>query len=68
MDSPVSKYSTKKPLTIESVEMLASEALGIIEKIPVQILPIVDGEKKIVGVIHIHDLVSAGIKSNGENG
>jgi len=68
MDSPVSKYSTKKPLTIETVEMLASEALGIIEKIPVQILPIVDGDKKIVGVIHIHDLVSAGIKSNGENG
>jgi len=28
----------------------------------IQLLPVIDDNKKVIGVIHIHDLVEAGIK------
>jgi len=56
-------YANTKPTSYTNTELLASEALEIIEKGKIQLLPITTDEKKIIGVLHIHDLINAGIKS-----
>lgn len=56
-------YATKNPKSYTNTELLASEALEIIEKGRIQLLPITDDHGKIIGVLHIHDLINAGIKS-----
>jgi len=62
MDEPALTYATKAPKSYRNTELLASEALEIIENARIQLLPITDSDNKIVGVLHIHDLVAAGIK------
>ncbi len=62
MEAPAFTYATKNPRSYHNTELLASEALEMIEKARIQLLPITDEEGKIVGVLHIHDLVNAGIK------
>ena len=54
-------YANKNPKYLQSAKTLASDALKIIEDHKIQLLVITDKEKKIVGVLHIHDLVEAGI-------
>jgi arabinose-5-phosphate isomerase len=56
-------YACKDPKRYTNTELLASEALEIIEKGRIQLLPITNDTGKIIGVLHIHDLVNAGIKS-----
>jgi len=51
------------PKSHKDIELLASEALALIESMRIQLLPITDNDEHIVGVLHIHDLVNAGIKS-----
>ena len=63
MDESAYTYATKAPKSYQNTELLASEALEIIENARIQLLPITDDEGKIAGVLHIHDLVNAGIKS-----
>jgi len=63
MEQPVIAYATKHPKSYSNTELLASEALEIIENERIQLLPITDNRGKIIGVLHIHDLVNAGIKS-----
>jgi len=55
-------YATKNPKSYNNSELLAIDALGIIEENKIQLLIITDEDKKIVGILHIHDLVEAGIK------
>jgi len=62
MDEPAFTYATKAPTSYHNTELLASEALEIIENGRIQLLPITTEKKEIVGVLHIHDLVNAGIK------
>jgi arabinose-5-phosphate isomerase len=62
MEEPAFTYATKAPKSYQNTELLASEALEIIEDARIQLLPITDTENRIVGVLHIHDLVTAGIK------
>jgi len=54
-------FATKNPKVIKE-DVLASDALKFMEDNKIQLLPVVDKNKKVVGVIHIHDLVEAGIK------
>jgi arabinose-5-phosphate isomerase len=54
-------FATLNPKTINK-EVLASDALKYMEDNKIQLLPVTDESGKIVGVIHIHDLVEAGIK------
>ena len=54
-------FATKNPKTINQ-NVLASDALKFMEDNKIQLLPVVDDNNNIVGVIHIHDLVEAGIK------
>lgn len=56
-------YASKNPKCYSDTNLLASEALAIIEQRQIQLLPITDKMGKVLGVLHIHDLVNAGIKS-----
>ena len=61
IDDEVLKYATKDPMTCEDEDMLASEALVMIEEKKIQLLVVTDTEKKIKGVLHIHTLIEKGI-------
>jgi arabinose-5-phosphate isomerase len=56
-------YASKDPKSYCDTELLASDALAIIEDNRIQVLPITDNNNQIIGVLHIHDLINAGIKS-----
>ena len=56
-------YASKNPKSYHNTELLASEALEILENGRIQLLPLVDQEGKVLAVLHIHDLINAGIKS-----
>ena len=62
LEAQASTYATKNPKYITDANMLASDALKIIEQNKLQHLVITDEEKNIEGILHIHDLVEAGIK------
>ena len=64
MERPVIDYATLRPKVIRDPSLLASDALAMIEEAKVQLLPVVDDSDRVKGVIHLHDLVSAGIKSD----
>jgi arabinose-5-phosphate isomerase len=66
MDNPAITYATKAPKSYTNTELLASEALEIIENDRIQLLPITNEEKEIIGVLHIHDLINAGIQSKNQ--
>jgi len=55
------EFATLKPKTINK-EVLASDALKYMEDNKIQFLPVVNENGDIVGVLHIHHLVEAGIK------
>ena len=55
-------YANKSPKYVDNENLLASDALNIIEQNKVQLLVITDKEKHIKGVVHIHTLVEMGIK------
>ena len=54
------KFATLNPKTINS-DVLAADALKFMEDNKIQFLPVVENDE-IVGVIHIHHLIEAGIK------
>ena len=62
LDCQVETIATKNPKTITNRNLLASDAIKIIEDYKIQLLIVVDEYKKLVGVLHIHDLIEAGIK------
>ncbi len=62
LDANALSYATKNPKFITDKNMLASDALKIIEEHKLQHLVITDENKKIKGILHIHDLIEAGIK------
>jgi len=51
-------YATKNPKSYQNTELLASEALELIENDRIQLLPITNEADEIIGVLHIHDLIS----------
>ncbi|WP_456485844.1 KpsF/GutQ family sugar-phosphate isomerase [Hydrogenimonas sp.] len=55
-------YANPNPRSCRDERMLASEALQLIERYKIQMLPILDGSGHVKGVLHLHDLVEAGIK------
>ncbi|WP_300365717.1 KpsF/GutQ family sugar-phosphate isomerase [Hydrogenimonas sp.] len=62
IESEAVKYANLSPKTCRNPRMLAAEALELIENHKIQMLPIVDDEGHVKGVLHLHDLVEAGIK------
>jgi len=61
LDDDVLKYATKNPRTIDNEDMLASEALVMIEEMKIQLLVVTNKKNKIQGVLHIHTLIEKGI-------
>ena len=61
IEDSVDKYATQNPRTITDENMLASEALVIIEEMKIQLLVVTDKENKVKGVLHIHTLIEKGI-------
>ena len=62
MDCKVEEIATINPKRLKNKELLASDALQIIEDYRIQLLIVTDENDKLVGVLHIHDLIEAGIK------
>ena len=62
LENPIMIYATKNPQYIENENILASDAIKIVEEKKLQHLVVTDENRVIKGVLHIHDLVEAGIK------
>jgi arabinose-5-phosphate isomerase len=61
LEDEVFKYATHNPMSIQNADMLASDALVLIEEKKIQLLVVTDENKKIQGVLHIHTLIEKGI-------
>ncbi len=62
LQSPAIEYATPDPKVCDEQDMLASEALELIEDYKIQLLVVTDKQNRIIGALHLHDLVEAGIK------
>ena len=58
-DKTVAEVMTASPYTI-GPESLASQALEFMEQKAITVLPVVDGQQKVLGIIHLHDLLGRG--------
>jgi arabinose-5-phosphate isomerase len=50
---------TGNPISIDG-ERLAADALSVMQKHEITALPIVDGAKQLVGLVHLHNLLGKG--------
>ena len=55
----VSSLMTADPICIDP-DMLAADALSIMQRHEITVLPIVDSEKKLIGILHLHNLLGKG--------
>ena len=62
MDCKIEDIATMNPKRLKNKELLASDALQVIEDYKIQLLIVTDENDKLIGVLHIHDLIEAGIK------
>jgi arabinose-5-phosphate isomerase len=56
---PVSQVMTTTPRTAQP-DQLAAGAVGLMERHRVMALPVLDQDRKMVGIVHLHDLMRAG--------
>ena len=59
LDLPVEGVMTREPLTARPDE-LGAAALGRMERRGIMAMPVLDGEGRVVGAVHLHDLMRAG--------
>src|SRR5712691_2440363 len=59
LDMPVGTVMTKTPKATTADE-LASAAVSLMERHGIMALPVLDSDKKVVGIVHLHDLMKAG--------
>jgi len=59
LDIKVGDVMTKTPKTTAADE-LAGAAVSVMERYGIMALPVLDGGRKLVGVVHLHDLMKAG--------
>ncbi len=62
LEEKIAKYATMNPMTIDDENMLASEALVLIENKKIQLMVVTDTNNSVKGVLHIHKLIEEGIK------
>lgn len=62
LEEKISKYATMDPMTIKDENLLASEALILIEQKKIQLMVVTDENNSVKGVLHIHKLIEEGIK------
>lgn len=61
-ERPAVDFATLSPKTCEDENLLAYDALKFMEENKIQLLIITDKEKRVLGVLHLHTLIEAGIK------
>lgn len=59
LDIPVGEVMTKTP-KVTSAEELAGAAVSLMERHGIMALPVLDEQRRVVGVVHLHDLMKAG--------
>ncbi|MGH7671439.1 MAG: KpsF/GutQ family sugar-phosphate isomerase [Gemmatimonadales bacterium] len=59
LDIPVGEVMTKTPKATTPVE-LAGAAVSLMERHGIMALPVLDGGQRVVGIVHLHDLMKAG--------
>jgi arabinose-5-phosphate isomerase len=59
LDKPAQEIMTRKPHTV-GPETLASQALELMEQKAIMVLPVVDRQGKVTGIVHLHDLLGRG--------
>lgn len=62
LDCNIEDIANMDPKTFDDENLLASDALQIIESLKIQLLIITNKDKELIGLLHIHDLIEAGIK------
>ncbi|MBA3015147.1 MAG: KpsF/GutQ family sugar-phosphate isomerase [Proteobacteria bacterium] len=56
---PTGELMTPNPKTIQA-DLLAADALSIMQRHEVTILPVVDHDQRLIGILHLHDLLGKG--------
>lgn len=56
---PVSQVMTATPRTAQP-DQLAAAAVGLMERHRVMALPVLDQDRRMIGIVHLHDLMRAG--------
>ena len=59
LDIPVGEVMTRTPKATRSDE-LAGAAVSVMERHGIMALPVLDGGQRVVGIVHLHDLMKAG--------
>lgn len=59
LDVHVSEVMTREPQSA-APDQLAASAVGAMERTGIMAMPVVDDERKVVGMVHLHDLMRAG--------
>lgn len=59
LDTPVRDVMTRTPKST-TPEELAGVAVNVMERHGIMALPVLDADKKVVGIVHLHDLMKAG--------
>jgi arabinose-5-phosphate isomerase len=59
LDIPVRDVMTRTPKSTTADE-LAGAAVRLMEQHGIMALPVLDGGRKVVGMVHLHDLMKAG--------
>jgi arabinose-5-phosphate isomerase len=60
LEQKIENVMTKKPKTVHK-DILAAEALGIMEQGKITALVVEDDERHPIGVVHMHDILRAGV-------
>ena len=63
LQRPVTELMTRQPKTITK-DKLAAQALHIMESNhpkPITVLPVIDADNKVIGLLHMTDLVRQGV-------
>jgi arabinose-5-phosphate isomerase len=60
LDTPVADVMTRAP-KCTTADALAGAAIGVMEQYGIMALPVLDGGAKVVGMVHLHDLMKAGL-------
>jgi arabinose-5-phosphate isomerase len=56
---PVGEVMTREPKTTTG-DTLAAAAVGVMEQHGIMAMPVLDGGRRVVGMVHLHDLMRAG--------
>ncbi|PAF49477.1 hypothetical protein BKH41_02090 [Helicobacter sp. 12S02232-10] len=62
LNDPVILYASENPKYCDNADLLAIDALTFVENNKIQLLVVTDKNKNVQGALHLHTLISAGIK------